>query len=152
MPVNRRLYYGQMLFLNSLAPSVALAIAQVLLGVHILSALFIIAGVFIVPLGLARGWPFVHVLWWRALHMIVFGIVVVQKLLGQTCFLSVWEEHFLRIARHAEYPVPLIHSMGDRAIHIPLPLSFTVTFYTGVWLLMLALWIRRPPRRSIAQK
>lgn len=128
-----------------MSPTTALHIAQAFLGLHIASALFIIAGAVLIPLGMRAGWRFIDVCWWRVLHVGALGIVVYQKLLGQTCFLSVWENHFLAIARHANYPVPLIHSMGDRAVHIPLPLVATTVTYSVALIYLFVLWYLRPP-------
>ncbi len=129
-----------------MSPSTALHIAHVILAIHIISALFIIAGVIVIPIGLRAGWDFVNVCWWRVLHIGALAVVVVQKLLGQACFLSVWEERYLTIAKHAGYPVPLIHSMGDRAVHVPLPFVATTVFYTATLVYLIVLWLRWPPR------
>ena len=122
-----------------------MALANAVLGIHILAAAFIIFGLVVIPLGAAR-WPWVRGFWWRLLHVVTFGIVVVQKLWGETCFLTVWENRLLAIARESPRQVPLIHSWGDKVIHVPLPMSFVLVLYTGLWLWTLWLWFRVPPR------
>jgi hypothetical protein len=130
--------------------SVALAIAQAILAVHMLAALFIIAGVILIPAGMTRHWAFIDIIWWRAVHVGALGIVAGQRLLGQTCFLSVWEEHFRNIARHGPYAMPLVHAIGYKLVHWPLPFPFTTMLYTGALLYVLVLWWIRPPRAHIA--
>lgn len=136
---------------SALAPELALRVAQAILAVHVASAAFIIGGVGAIALGRRLGWRWTRDPWWRLAHVVALGIVVVQKLLGQTCFLSVWEQHFLAIAQHGEYRVPVVHAIADDVIHVPLPLSFAVTVYTAVWCLLVVLWLRlpgRPPARA----
>lgn len=121
-----------------------MALANAVLSIHVLAAAFIVFGLVVIPLG-ARRWRWVRIFWWRLLHAVTFGIVVVQKLWGETCFLTVWEDRLLAVARQSPREVPLIHTWGENVIHVPLPMSFAVVLYTGLWLWTVWLWLRVPP-------
>ncbi|MBU2721588.1 DUF2784 domain-containing protein, partial [Acidithiobacillus ferridurans] len=44
-------------------------LAQVILVVHILIIAFNVFGLIAIPLGAWRGWRWVRIFWWRALHL-----------------------------------------------------------------------------------
>ena len=130
----------------------ALLLAQMILSVHIAAALYVIAGLVVMPATVYLGWSFPGLFWFRLTHALVFGTVVVQKWFGKVCFLSTWEQHFLDIARHGSYAVPLVHSIGDRAIHVPLPLSFVTITYSVLWFYTLFLWYTASAIRPAAAR
>ncbi|HVA36736.1 MAG TPA: DUF2784 domain-containing protein [Candidatus Dormibacteraeota bacterium] len=130
----------------TLTPESALALANVVLALHMAAALFIIFGLVTIPLGARLGWAFVHGFWWRLLHVAAMATVALQKLLGEMCFLTVWENRLLAVARHDPYHVPLIHTWGEQFIHVDLPMPFLVGFYTALWIYLIVLWFRVPPR------
>lgn len=49
------------------------------------------------------------------------------------------------IAGRGHYAVPLIHSVGYRVVHVPLPFSATTVVYTAALLLLLFWWFQWPP-------
>ena len=130
---------------HTLSPEAAANLADTILALHAASALFIVFGLVAVPVGAHLRWPFVRVLWWRLLHAAALGTVALQKLLGQTCFLSVWEFRLLRMADHAPHAVPLIHTWGGRLIHVNLPLWLLTVGYAALFVYTVVLWLRVPP-------
>ena len=130
--------------LSGMSQQTALALADAVLALHVAAAAFIVFGLVAIPLGATR-WPWVRVFWWRLLHVAAFGTVVVQKLWGETCFLTVWENRLLAAARESPRAVPLIHPWGERIIHVPLPMWFAAALYTGLWIWTLWLWRSVPP-------
>lgn len=129
-----------------MSPETALNLAQAVLAVHLAVALFIVFGLVAIPLGAQLGWQFVYAFWWRMLHLVAMGAVAVQKLFGDSCFLSVWEFHLLDIARRVPHQMPIFQALGERVLYINLPLSFFVILYTALWLFVIILWFRVPPR------
>lgn len=136
---------------HTISPAVAANLADAILALHVASALFIAFGLVAIPLGARLGWAFVHVLWWRLLHVAALGAVALQKLLGQTCFLSVWEFRLLQIAGREPHAVPLIHTWGGSLIHVDLPLWLLAAAYVTLWLYVLLLWLLVPPYRTRTQ-
>lgn len=130
-----------------MSPTTAVDLSHVVLGVHIVVASFIVGGLVVIPLGKWRGWPFVHIFWWRLTHVGVIIVVALQKVLGKICFLTVWEDALLARAGQDPYHMPAIHSWAERLIYWDLPLWFLTVLYLAVLALALWLWRRVPPAR-----
>ena len=84
-------------------------IADAIFWFHVVVIAFAVLGLVAIPLGAWSGWKFVRVLWWRAMHLGLLGIVALQALLGRACFLTIWESEFLTRAGEAASNEPLIH-------------------------------------------
>ena len=69
--------------------SLPIDIAEAILWFHVVVIAFNVLGLVAIPLGAWGGWKFVRVFWWRALHLGLFGIVALQAVLGQACFLTI---------------------------------------------------------------
>ncbi|HEV8026329.1 MAG TPA: DUF2784 domain-containing protein [Stellaceae bacterium] len=120
-------------------------LASTVLAIHLGVILFNVFGLVAIPLGAWRGWRFVRVFWWRALHLAVLAVVALQALLDRACFLTLWQYALRQGAGEAASPAPLIESWGDRLIFWPLPLWFFAALYVGVSIYTLLLWRLVPP-------
>ena len=124
-----------------------LRLAQAILGLHAAIIAFNVFGLVAVPIGAARGWAFVRVFWWRALHMALLATVALQALLGKLCLLTWLEDELLRRAGQASAGTPLIQRWVEQVIFWPLPLGFFAIAYTVIFAYALALWWLVPPGR-----
>jgi len=122
-------------------------LAQLVLTIHALVALFVIFGLVAIPLGGQLGWSFVRSIWWRSAHLGVVIIVALQKVVGATCFLSVWEFDLLDRAGLATRQMPAEQSLLIRIMHWDMPLWFFTALYLLVLAYTLLLWRFVPPRR-----
>lgn len=129
----------------------ALQISQIVLGLHLVVIAFNIFGLFAVPLGAWRGWAWVRVMWWRVLHLVALSLVALQAILGDDCFLTVWESDLLRAAGRQGYVEPFIQTWVDKLIFWNLPLSFFTALYVVVWSYALLLWLWVPPARKASR-
>ena len=120
-------------------------LAEAVLAAHLAIILFNLFGLIVVPLGAARGWRFVHVAWWRVLHLALLAAVAAQALAGRACFLTVWQSE---IAGGAANPVPLIMGWVDRLIYWRLPIWVFAVLYALVFGYALALLWLAPLRRT----
>jgi hypothetical protein len=120
-------------------------LAGLVLAFHVGIVLFNLFGMVAVPLGAWRGWRFVRVRWWRALHVAALAAVAVQALLGRACFLTLWQDALLGASAQR---TPLIMGWVDRLLFWPLPMSFFAALYVLVFLYVLALWRLVPPGRG----
>ncbi|HEV8028678.1 MAG TPA: DUF2784 domain-containing protein [Stellaceae bacterium] len=120
-------------------------LASTVLAIHLGVILFNIFGLVAIPLGAWRGWRFVRVFWWRALHLAVLAVVALQALLDRACFLTLWQYALRRGAGEGASPAPLIESWVNRLIFWPLPMWFFAALYVGVWIYALLLWRLVPP-------
>jgi len=121
-------------------------LAEAVLVVHVAIILFNVFGLIVIPLGGWLGWRFVQIFWWRALHAGILGLVALQAVLGQACFLTDWQFALLREAGAAVSHTPLIAGVVNRLIYWPLPLWVFAVLYVAVALYVLALWWLVPPR------
>jgi hypothetical protein len=132
-------------------PNLLAILAEAVLLFHLGVVLFNIFGLIAIPLGGWRGWAFVRIFWWRALHLAVLAVVALQAVLDRVCFLTLWQSDLLRQAGEAASDGPLIQRWVTRAIFWPLPLWFFALLYAAVCIYTLFLWWAVPPnfpRRS----
>lgn len=125
-----------------MSPELAMRLADAVLLVHLAVILFNIFGLVVIPLGAWRGWAFVRILWWRALHLGILAVVALQAVFERACFLTVWQSE---LVAHEAAPAPLIRSWVGRLIFWPLPLWFFALLYLAVWIYALVLWWKVPP-------
>ncbi len=93
-----------------------LLLADIVLGVHVAIILFNLFGLIAIPLGGWRGWRFVRIFWWRALHVAILAPVALQAVLQEVCFLTLWQGELLRRAGQAASEAPLIARVVNRLI------------------------------------
>ncbi len=129
-----------------MTPQTLSALANLVLAVHVLVILFNVFGLVAVPLGAWRGWRFVRVFWWRALHLASLALVALQAVFGQACFLTIWQSVLMRGAGETASDVPLIQRWVMHAIFWPLPGWVFVALYLAILAYTLALWRLVPPR------
>lgn len=127
-------------------PETSLHLAQIVLAVHMAFALFLILGMVVIPIGALRHWPFVFEFGWRLAHLAVAFAIALQKVLGQTCFLSIWEFNLLERANLAHAHIPLVHMWAINIMHWNMPLWFFTVLYIGILLYIVWLWRVVPPR------
>jgi len=66
-------------------------LAGLVLAVHFAIVIFITAGLPLIWIGSALGWPWIRIRWLRALHLGAIGLVALESLAGIACPLTVWE-------------------------------------------------------------
>ena len=119
-------------------------LAALVLAAHLAVIAFNLFGLVAIPLGAARGWAFVRVRWWRALHLASMAMVAVQALAGRACFLTVWQDDLSGASGRA----PLIMRVVNGLIYWPLPIWAFTAAYVAVFAYVLALWWWAPPMPS----
>jgi hypothetical protein len=126
-------------------------LAELVLAVHVGIILFNVVGLVVIPLGAWRGWGFVHIFWWRALHLAILALVAVQALLARACFLTLWQSALQERAGETAPSAPLIARWLHELLFWPLPLWFFAVLYVVIWLYALLLWRLVPPRWRTAR-
>jgi hypothetical protein len=129
-------------------PKLLAGLADAVLWLHVIVVLFNVFGLVVVPIGAWRGWKFVHVFWWRALHVALLAVVAIQAVFGRACFLTLWQSDLLQQAGRAGSNAPLIQRWVTRLIFWPLPLWVFLVLYLAIWAYALALWWLVPPSRG----
>jgi hypothetical protein len=129
-----------------MSPPLYAALADAVLAFHLGVVLFNVFGLIAVPLGGWLGWSFVRVFWWRALHVAILALVAIQAVLGEVCFLTIWQAALLHRAGEAGSDAPLIARLINRLLFWPLPLWVFALLYVSVCAAVLLLWWLVPPR------
>jgi len=121
-------------------------LADLVLFVHIVVIIFNLFGLIVIPLGAWRRWTFVRIFWWRALHLVSLGIVALQALFGRACFLTLWQDALMHPLGEVERDQPLIQRWVMTLIFWHLPLWTFTTLYVLLWIYLVILWWKVPPR------
>ena len=131
---------------GSLALKLDAFLAGLVLCVHVGVILFNLFGLIAVPLGAWRGWAFVRVFWWRALHLAALAVVALQAVAGRACFLTDWQDSLAQNTGESGSQAPLIQRWVSAVIFWPLPVWFFALLYVAVWIYAILLWRLVPPR------
>ena len=118
-------------------------LAPAVLAAHLAVILFNLFGLVAVPIGAVCGWHFVHIRWWRLLHVASLAVVAVQATLGRACILTLWQARLEGSATAA----PLLMRWVEGLVYWRLPLWVFAALYIVVFGYALALLRLVPPRR-----
>lgn len=121
----------------------SLALAEAVLAIHLVVIAFNLFGLVAIPLGGWLGWRWVRMGWWRWLHLALMGVVAVQAVAGQACFLTIVQA---RLSGEGGPPQPLVMGVVNRLIFWPLPLWAFAVLYVLLLAYVLALMKLVPPR------
>jgi hypothetical protein len=122
---------------------------QAVLAAHVAVILFNVFGLVAVPVGAICNWRFVHIRWWRVLHLLSLAVVAAQALAGQACFLTIWQND---LAGSAQPATPLIVRWIDQVVYWRLPIWVFAALYGLVFAYALALLWLVPPQRPVEPK
>ena len=115
-----------------------------ILAVHLAVIGFNVFGLVAIPLGAWRGWRWVRIPWWRALHLGSLAVVALQAVLGRACFLTDWQDALTGGGAHD----PLIMRWVNSLIFWPLPAWAFAAAYVAVFAYVAALWWWVRPSRG----
>lgn len=120
--------------------------ADFILVVHALYVAFVVIGLVLIVVGVFRNWPWIRNAWFRTLHLLAIGIVVVQTWLGKHCPLTVWESRLRRAADEAGYTGSFVqHWLHNLLFCDFAPWVFTLA-YTLFGIMVALTWALAPPR------
>jgi hypothetical protein len=124
-------------------------LANLVLFIHVGVVLFNVGGLIAIPFGARRGWRFVYVFWWRALHLGLLFLVAAQALLGRACFLTLWQSALETASGAPADTTPLVQRWAEAVLFWDLPLWVFTALYILVLAYAVFLWWRVPPQRSL---
>ena len=117
-------------------------LANVTLALHAVYVAFVVCGLALTWLGIARGWRWVRNFWFRLLHLAAIGLVAAEALIGVTCPLTVLEDRLGSTANAGS-------GFLERWVHRILFWDFAAWVFTLVYVifafLVLWTWLRWPP-------
>ncbi|WP_237068220.1 DUF2784 domain-containing protein [Microbulbifer guangxiensis] len=120
--------------------------ADLILVTHVLFVAFVVCGLLLILLGRLRKWHWVRNPWFRLLHVVAIGVVVLQSWLGAICPLTIWEMALRERAGEATYSGSFIAYWLGSLLYYRLPDWVFVLCYTVFGALVAGSWFWVPPR------
>ena len=122
-------------------------LADAVVIAHAAYALFVVAGLAVTLIGIARRWQWVRNFWFRLVHLAMIGIVVAEAWCDVTCPLTVWEKDLRRLAGQESYQGDFLANWVHEALFFEaVPTGVFAAIYTLFGLAVLATFIFAPPR------
>jgi hypothetical protein len=125
----------------------ARVLADVIVVLHAAYVSFVVFGLVLILVGAVLHWGWVRNFWFRGIHLVMIGIVVLEALFGIVCPLTHWEKQLRVKAGEAAYAGDFIGNWAHRLIFYDAPPWVFTTIYILFGLAVLAAFILAPPRR-----
>lgn len=126
--------------------TIMLFAADALLFMHVLFVVFVIFGLILIYVGKVRVWSWIRNPWFRLIHIVVVGVVVVQSWLGLICPLTTIEMALRSRAGDEVYSESFISHWLQTILYYDAPPWIFVVCYTVFGALVIASWIWIRPR------
>lgn len=123
-----------------------LILADVLLLLHVLVAVFVVAGLVAIYVGWTLAWSWVRNPWFRILHVAAIGIVSIQSWVGVICPLTIWEMSLRTKAGDTVYSGTFISHWLETLLYYQAPAWLFVVVYSAFFALVVASWFVVRPR------
>jgi len=134
---------------REIASMPAATLADTVLFVHAGIVLFVVLGLPVILIGNRRGWTWVNRRWWRMLHLVAIGVVVLQAWLGRYCGLTELESWLRAQAGQPGYERSFMAHWVQHFLYYDVPLWLFSIVYTCFGLLVAWAWWRYPPTRRV---
>lgn len=128
---------------NQLAYRIA---ADAMLVFHVSFVAFVVVGLVLILVGGSRSWRWVRNPWFRLLHLLAIGVVVLQSWLGIVCPLTTWEMALREKAGDAVYAGSFIAHWLESILYYRAPAWVFVAVYSTFALLIIISWFGVRPR------
>ena len=131
--------------------NVYLLMADAVAAVHFAFVGFVVFGMLLILLGIARGWQWVRNFWFRAIHFLMIGVVVAESLGGVVCPLTDWEYQLRVMGGQQGRPGSFIGYWVHRLMFFDAPQWAFTTCYCLFGLAVFLTLVLAPPRRPWAK-
>lgn len=121
--------------------------ADLMLFGHVLYVAFVVFGLLFILTGGKLGWGWVRNPWFRHLHLLATGIVVVLSWLGITCPLTTWEMLWRAKAGDEVYEGSFIAYWLNELLYYSAPEWVFVAVYSVFGGIVLSSWYFMRPRK-----
>lgn len=121
-------------------------LADLILIIHALFGVFVVTGLIMILIGGVLRWSWVRNPWFRLLHLIAIGFVVIQTWLGAICPLTIWENALRKNAGESGYQGSFISYWLETILYYQFPQWVFAVVYSLFGLLVLASWFWVRPR------
>lgn len=124
-------------------------LADLVLAMHVAFILFVVGGQILIMAGWARGWSWPRYRWFRRLHLLAIGFVMLEAWFGVVCPLTLLENIFRDAAGIAVYENGFVRHWTHRLVFYRAPGWVFTLIYTVFAGLVLLTWFAYPPRRKL---
>lgn len=121
-------------------------LADLVVVVHAAYVGFVVLAMVAILLGIAMRWRWVRNFWFRAIHLGMIAVVVVQALVGVICPLTSLENYLRTKAGEATYAGSFIGHWAHELIFYNIPASAFTSIYCAFGAAVLATLLLAPPR------
>ena len=122
--------------------------ADIITAVHLAVVLFMLGGMFLVPLGGVLGWSWVRSLPLRLTHLGIMGYIVFNAIRGELCFLTHWEVDLRQAAgQETREQWSFVGRLLHDILFVEVDQDLLHGIYIGLGVLVLAGLVFVPPRR-----
>lgn len=123
-------------------------LADAVLAVHVAIVVFVVGGLVLILLGNRLGWQWVNRRWFRYLHLLAIGVVVLQAWLGVLCPLTTLEMWLRAEAGEAGYTGSFVQYWLQRLLYYEAPPWVFIAAYSLFGLAVLFAWWKFPPAKG----
>ena len=120
--------------------------ADAILFTHVLFVVFVIVGLLLIVAGKVYLWSWIRNPWFRLVHLLAIGIVMLQSWVGTICPLTNWEMEFRSKSGDAVYAGSFVSHWLEKILYYRAPAWVFVFCYTVFGLVVLASWFWVRPR------
>jgi hypothetical protein len=121
-------------------------LADLILLIHALFVAFVIIGFVLILVGFVRKWLWIRNVWFRVIHLIAIGLVVVQAWLGSSCPLTTWESQLRLASGEIGYSSSFVQHGVQHILFYDFAPWIFVMAYTIFAVLVALFWALVPPR------
>jgi len=122
--------------------------ADGILFLHVLFALFVVGGQLLIVLGAYQGWFWIRNWWFRIAHLCAIAIVVAQSWVSLICPLTILEGRLRVQAGQQHYQETFMQFWLQRFLYYEAPVWVFIAVYTLFGLLVVITWFRFPPQKK----
>jgi hypothetical protein len=120
--------------------------ADLVLLLHVLLVAFVVFGLLLILTGKVRVWDWVRNPWFRVMHLLAIGVVVVQSWFGALCPLTEFEMALRSQAGDTVYAGTFISHWLNTILYYQAPAWVFVVCYTAFGLVVIGSWFWVKPR------
>jgi len=125
-----------------------LALANAVLGLHVLIVLFVVVGLLLILVGNALAWRWVNFIWFRLLHLFTIAVVVAESWLGIVCPLTTLESWLRMRGGQRQHDLGFIEYWLQQLLFFEgPPWVFTLAYSLFAALVVLSWWYFPPGRK-----
>lgn len=129
-----------------------LFLANIILGLHILVVFFVVLTIPFVFIGPYFKWSLVRNFWLRIMHLVCIFVVMLQAWFGVICPLTILEIWLRKQAGVETYSGSFIEHWMQEILYWDLPSWVFVAAYSAFALLVVATWVKVPPKKLLFKR